>query len=129
MKGPCTMTRWAALAFLAASGCGSTENHDPDAPALVRVDVIADAISPDLARVRVGGRVHWSNMDNKAHHLVARAGTGTNGEIVFDSDVLLSPAGFQPFTELDVTFSTAGEVSYGCTSHPGTLIGRVIVVE
>lgn len=118
------------LAQLAACGNPSStsggDDDDTPAPMLARVDVYAGLLTPDHVRVRVGGTVHWYNMDNTTHRLVS--GTANGGDIgaVFDSDAILGGA-FQPFTSFSVSFASEGETPYFCSIHTETLVGSVRV--
>lgn len=105
----------------------SKEDAPPSAPEHARVDVESMLLLPDEVRVRAGGTVSWTNMDSVSHRLVD--GSPGDAEIgtLFDSDIILAPNGFVPFSQFEVTFPTPGEIPYFCPEHPEITVGRVIV--
>ena len=120
-----------ALALAALAGCSSNpgaggEDAEP-APATAQVEVQEMLLFPAEVTVAVGGQVTWTNMDTIKHHLVDGSPGGANLGQIFDSDVLLAPDGFVPYSQFTVTFSAAGEVPYHCVDHPEITVGKVIV--
>jgi len=83
------------IAALPVFGCGG-RNEDPPSdqgPAFMeaRVDVLADVLTPETVRIKLGGTIQFFNMDGHAHHLVSgEPGDGSQG-VVFDSDVIRDP--------------------------------------
>jgi len=119
------------FALLMGASCKGTADspEEPVPPSNARVDVSADVLTPETVRVKLGGTVKWINMDTQAHHLVSGTDHDTSVGLVFDSDVLIGSPGFQPFREFSVTFTAAGDVPYFCSTHPGTLVGIVHIVQ
>ena len=113
------------------AACSSEPGNAPDdaspAPLAAQVTVEQTLLSPMDVEVAIGGEVTWLNMDTEGHHLVDGAPNGSSVGQLFDSDVLLAPNGFVPFSQFSVTFSAGGEVPYHCVNHPDIMIGKVIV--
>jgi plastocyanin len=99
----------------------------PFAPESASVSVELMLMVPEEVRVKAGGTVSFLNMDSIAHRLVDGTPGDAEAGAVFDSDVILAPNGFVPFSQFEVTFPDPGVVSYSCTEHPNVTKGRVIV--
>jgi plastocyanin len=99
----------------------------PPAPATASVSIETLLTVPFEVRVRAGGTVTFTNMDSVKHQLVdGNTGDAETGAL-FDSDQILAPNGFVPFSQFEVTFIESGVVSYFCTEHPDVTTGRVVV--
>lgn len=85
----------------------------PDAQALGR-----NAFGDEEIVIYKGERMHWTNIDNQVHALVA----DTNGVPDFLKTNTLAPGGEQTFT-----MTRTGRTTFHCAIHPemtGTLIVR-----
>jgi plastocyanin len=99
----------------------------PPAPATASVSIETLLTVPFEVRIRAGGTVTFTNMDSVKHQLVdGNVGDAEVGTL-FDSDQILAPNGFVPFSQFEVSFVEAGVVPYFCTEHPETTTGRIIV--
>jgi plastocyanin len=124
------------VAVVALGACGhETSQHHADAgltadaapaPATANVSVVSGFISPVSARVAMGGRVTWTNMDGVTHHLVSGEPGGPSIGVLFDSETILEN-GFVPFSSFSVTFEAAGTFAYHCVEHP--IMRGTILVE
>jgi plastocyanin len=96
-----------------AGGGGVCEGPATD-QATTKVEISGVCFGPTVARVPVGGKVTWTNLDPFAHNVVG-ASVAWGG---YDD---LRPNGSATYD-----FPKAGVYPYACTIHPG-MVGTVVV--
>jgi plastocyanin len=116
-----------AMIVVSASGNFSAFAQESD----VKVDIVSgastktgpQAYSMDPIKVKVGGKVTWTNKDSVQHTVTSgKAGSPDSGK-EFDSGLtkLINPG-----ATFEHTFTKAGTFPYYCQLHP-TMTGTVIV--
>ena len=116
-----------AMMAFSASGYFAAFAQESD----VKVDIVPgastktgpQAYSMDPIKVKVGGKVTWTNKDSVQHTVTSgKPGSPDSGK-EFDSGLtkLINPG-----AEFEHTFTKAGTFTYYCQLHP-TMTGTVIV--
>lgn len=65
------------------------------------------AVTPQRARIKAGGQIHWTNFGVQSHNMIATDGTWTTGAI-------------QPAQSVTMAISVPGTYEYYCKEHPWT---------
>ena len=78
------------------------------------------AYAPNLAQVKAGDAVTWTNKDRTIHTVTSGYLGSPDAGSVFNSNIILANASFK------FIFDEAGEYDYYCELHP-TMVGKVIV--
>jgi plastocyanin len=119
----------AILAMIVVSSSGNFSAFAQESD--VKVDIVSgastktgpQAYSMDPIKVKVGGKVTWTNKDSVQHTVTSgKAGSPDSGK-EFDSGLtkLINPG-----ATFEHTFTKAGTFPYYCQLHP-TMTGTVIV--
>jgi nitrite reductase (NO-forming) len=82
------------------------------------------AFSPNLAKIKIGSTLTWTNNDNNLHTVTSGIPNTPNAGQTFDSGLT---ALIMPTKTYSHKFTNTGEFSYFCRVHP-TMVGKIVVV-
>lgn len=101
----------------------SANTNDNSAAAIVDVEMINTAFSPETITIRVGQTVRWTNLDFLVHTVTSGSPGAMDAGSVFESGNL---ARNQLFSR---TFTEPGDFIYFCEFHPFDMRDAHVVVE